>query len=95
MITDINKIDINTYDDSQKYIISQIPVTKTGGKLRSVNKPLSYTRTRTGGATHAANIGIPDSLFRRHGRWLSDRKKDVYVKDNMDSLLSLTRTMFT
>ena len=37
---------------------------------------------RSGGATWAANAGVPDRLFKRHGRWASDRAKDSYVKDN-------------
>ena len=31
---------------------------------------------RAGGASAAVNSGVPDRLFKRHGRWLSDRAKD-------------------
>ena len=34
---------------------------------------------RSGGASAAANAGVPDRLFKRHGRWLSDSAKDGYV----------------
>ena len=27
---------------------------------------------RSGGATAAANAGVPDRLFKRHGRWASE-----------------------
>ena len=27
---------------------------------------------RSGGATAAANAGVPDRLFKRHGRWAKD-----------------------
>jgi integrase len=36
---------------------------------------------RSGGATSAAKDGVPDRLFKRHGRWRSDKSKDGYVKD--------------
>ena len=42
---------------------------------------------RSGGASAAANVGISDRLFKRHGRWKSDRAKDGYIKDNINSLL--------
>ncbi|KAL9978540.1 hypothetical protein ACROYT_G016067 [Oculina patagonica] len=37
----------------------------------------------SGGATAAANAGIPDCLIKRHGRWSSDLAKDGYVKDSL------------
>ena len=30
---------------------------------------------RSGGASLAANVGIPDRFFKRHGRWKSDGAK--------------------
>ena len=48
---------------------------------------------RVGGATAAANAGIPDRLFKRHGRWSSENAKDGYVKDNLNSLLSVSRAL--
>ena len=38
---------------------------------------------RSGGATSAAKYGVPDRLFKRHGRWRSDKSKDGYVKDDL------------
>ena len=32
---------------------------------------------RSGGATAAANGGVPDRLFKRHGRWASESAEDV------------------
>ena len=43
---------------------------------------------RAGGATAAANAGVPDCLFKRHGRWLSDNAKDGYIKDKLEDRLS-------
>jgi hypothetical protein len=48
---------------------------------------------RAGGATAAANAGVPDRLFKRHGRWRSENAKDGYVKDSLASRLSVTKDM--
>ena len=48
---------------------------------------------RSGGATAAANAGVNDRLFKRHGRWRSDKAKDGYVKDNIDVLLSVSKSL--
>ena len=39
------------------------------------------------GATAAANAGVPDRLFKRHGRWASESAKDGYVQDSLSSRL--------
>ena len=46
-----------------------------------------------GGASEAANAGVGDRLFKRHGRWKSDQAKDGYIKDNLDSLLSVSKSL--
>ena len=48
---------------------------------------------RSGGATAAANAGVPDRLFERHGRQKSDSSKDGYVEDNLNALLSVSKTL--
>ena len=48
---------------------------------------------RSGGATAAANAGVPDRLFKRHGRWRSETAKDGYVEDAIDSLLHVSRSL--
>ena len=45
---------------------------------------------RSGGATAPANAGIPDRLFKRHGRWSSDSAENGYVKDSLSSRLSIS-----
>ena len=40
-----------------------------------------------------ANGNITDRLFKRHGRWKSDKAKDGYVKDNVESLLSVSKSL--
>ena len=48
---------------------------------------------RAGGASAAANAQISDRLFKRHGRWKSDKAKDGYIKDNILALLSVSLSL--
>ena len=50
---------------------------------------------RSGGASAAANAGIPDRLFKRHGRWRSENAKDGYIglKDDLNSRLRVSHSL--
>ena len=48
---------------------------------------------RAGGATAAANAGVPDHLFKHHGRWKSENAKDGYVKDDAASRLGVSKSL--
>ena len=48
---------------------------------------------RAGGATTAANKGLPERLFKRHGRWRSERAKDGYMKDSLEKRLRVTKSL--
>ena len=48
---------------------------------------------RAGGATAAANAGVPDRAFKRHGRWKSENAKDGYVKDTLEYKLNVTKSL--
>ena len=48
---------------------------------------------RAGGDTAAANAGVPDRLFKRHGRWKSESAKDGYVKDSVESRLEVSKNL--
>ena len=48
---------------------------------------------RSGGATAAANAGVPDRLFKRHGRWASESAKDGYIQDSISSRLSVSKAL--
>ena len=48
---------------------------------------------RAGGASAAANAGVPDRLFKQHGRWRSKSAKDRYVKDSASALLSVSKSL--
>ena len=60
--------------------------------LADVSK-LSLHSLRAGGTTSAAHAGIPDRLFKRHGRWANENAKDGYVKDDFNSRLLVTRSL--
>ena len=48
---------------------------------------------QAGGTSLAANKGIQGRLFKRHGRWKSDRAKDGYVEDDLKMLLSVSKNL--
>ena len=48
---------------------------------------------RAGGASAAANAGVPDRLFKRHGRWRSENAKDGYVEDSLDKTLEVSKNL--
>ena len=48
---------------------------------------------RSGGASAAANSGVPDRAFQRHGRWKTATAKNEYVKDSTDVRLSVSKSL--
>ena len=48
---------------------------------------------RSGGASAAAALGVPDRLFQRHGGWRSEKSRNNYVKETLDSLLLVTKSI--
>lgn len=48
---------------------------------------------RSGGATAAASNGINDRLFKKHGRWKSEKAKDGYVQENLLEKLSVSKKL--
>ena len=48
---------------------------------------------RAGGASAAANAGVSDRLFQRHGRWKSVSAKNGYVKDSLESRLLVCKNL--
>lgn len=48
---------------------------------------------RRGGATRAANVDVPDRLFKEHGFWRSERAKDGYVVSRLQARLSVTANL--
>ena len=48
---------------------------------------------RSGGASAAAQAGVPDRWFKRHGRWRSENAKDGYIKENLQDRLQVSRSL--
>ena len=48
---------------------------------------------RSGGATSAANSGIPERNFQRHGRWASVSAENTYIKDSLASRLDVSKSL--
>ena len=48
---------------------------------------------RAGGASAAANAGVEDRLFQRHGRWSSLSAKNGCVDDSLVSRLSVSQRL--
>lgn len=48
---------------------------------------------RAGGATAAANSSVSERALQRHGRWASSTSKDGYIKDKVDTRLSVSRAI--
>ncbi|CAH3187148.1 unnamed protein product, partial [Porites evermanni] len=77
------------YDkDLKGNVLSSKPLTASRageilkGKLKAIGldpSKFSSHSFRSGGATSAANLYVPDRLFKVHGRWKSDSAKDGYV----------------
>jgi hypothetical protein len=67
-------------------------LTRCGYSSRKARK-FGTRSMRTGGASAAAEFGVPDRLFQKHGRWVTERIKDRYVQENLSQLLSVSRTI--
>ena len=48
---------------------------------------------RAGGASAAAQAGIPDRPIKQHGRWSSESAKDGYVEDSKENCLSVSKNI--
>ena len=62
-------------------------------RLQSLGYPTSQFGVhslRSGGASAAAQAGVPDRLFKKHGRWRSEAAKDGYVNDSDSDCLKVS-----
>ena len=82
---------------SQDKPISYTTITEAFCKdLRSVGvdpSTFGFHSLRLGGATSAANNGVSDRVFQRHGRWKSVQAKDTYVDDDLEKRLSVSKSL--
>ena len=44
----------------------------------------------SGGASSGVNHGVSDRLLKMHGCWVTDRSKDGYIKDNLESQMAVS-----
>ena len=58
-------------------------------QLRFPSEAFGQHSLRVGGATAAAKSGVPDRLFKRHGRWKNENAKDGYVEDPLSERLAV------
>ena len=56
-------------------------------------KQFSLHSLHSGGASAAANAGVPDRHFKRHGWWRSESAKDGYVQDRIEERLSVSKKL--
>jgi hypothetical protein len=66
---------------------------KEGVQLLDLDPAFYRTHSgRRGGAARAANVDVPDRLFKEHGSWKSERAKEGYVVSKLQARLSALRT---
>lgn len=64
-------------------------------RLREVcgSANLGLHSLRAGGATTAARASVPDRVWKKHGRWKSEKAKDGYVEDSLEHRLSVSKSL--
>ena len=88
-----NQYSLRKADYPISYSTTRDNVLKLIEKIGLNAKDFGLHSLRSGGATAAANMGVKDCLFKRHGRWKSESVKDGYVKDELKELLSVTANL--
>ena len=88
-----NKHILKKQDKPISYSTARTNMLEMIDKIGLDKKLFGLHSLRAGGASAAANEGVPDRLFKRHGRWKSEKAKDGYVKDKLSELLSVSLSL--
>ncbi len=88
-----NQYSLRKADFPISYSTTRDNVLKLIEKIELRPKDFGLHSLRSGGATAAANGGIKDHLFKRHGRWKSKNVKDGYIKNGLKVLISVTANL--
>ena len=93
---------LTSKNNKMTLVKNNIPIsyTRARDELRHFISILGYDKSmfgwhsfRHGGATAAARSGVPDRLFKEHGRWRSEISKDNYVHASTMDKLSVTNSL--
>ena len=76
-----------SYTSVREYLLKELR------KMGLDAKQFGLHSLRSGGATAAANLGVEDRLFQKHGRWKSEKVKNNYVHEDLKSILSVSKTL--
>ena len=58
-----------------------------------MERKFSLHSLRSGGTSANANAGVNDRLFKSHGRRRSESANDGYIDDNIEAMLTVSRTL--
>ena len=75
------------------YSRARIAIVSRLKEVGIASKSFGLHSLRSGGATAAANAGVMDRCWKRHGRWKSDSAKDGYVEDSLSNRLEVTKSL--
>ena len=57
------------------------------------HKRIGVHSLRSGGATAATNVGVENSIFKKHGRFKSEKIKGSYIHKNLPNKLTVTKSV--
>ena len=63
---------------------------KNTASFRKEDENFGLHSLRSGGASSAANHGVPDRLISKQGRWASESARNGYIKDNKKARMSVS-----
>ena len=75
------------------YTLTRQIMLQAFAKIGLSSKDFGTHSLRKGGAT-AANLNkIPDRLIKKHGRWVSEKSKDLYISEDLQQKLQVSRNL--